>query len=270
MTSAAQIPAVLLSAARRAGRIAVLTGAGMSAESGVPTFRDAQTGWWARFDPAELATPQAWQRDPDLVWGWYLNRIRGVRAAQPNAGHRALARWGRRAPVDVVTQNVDDLHERAGSRVLAHLHGALTAFRCDSCATPFDGPVPGLPPADGPAEVTDRMPPPRCAHCPGQIRPGVVWFGEALPPGAFDDAADAVRAADLVLVVGTSGLVFPASTLPDLAQAAGVPVVEINPEQTDLSRRAEASWRATAAVALPALVDALYGSSEDDRLEPAD
>ncbi len=245
------VPAEILDLARRARRVTVLTGAGMSAESGVATFRDAQTGLWARFDPADLATAAAFRRDPALVFGWYAWRAAQLRSVAPNAGHRALARWGRFADVRIVTQNVDDLHERAGSPVLAHLHGSLTALRCFDCGRPHPGPVPDAAGADG------RVEPPRCAACSGPARPGVVWFGEALPARDFADGVQACEDADLVLVVGTSGLVYPAAGLPELAASQGVPTVEINPEATMLSRRVDHTWRTTAAVGLPALVAAL-------------
>jgi len=230
----------------------------MSAESGVPTFRDAQDGLWEEFDPSQLATPEAWRADPAFVFAWYLWRCRLVRAAAPNPGHLALAQWargaaGRAVDMRIVTQNVDDLHERAGSTVLTHLHGSLFAFRCDSCGRPYDGALP---------EVTtpvERIDPPRCARGDGLIRPGVVWFGEMLPPGAFDTAYDSCRESQVVLVVGTSGLVYPAAVLPELARAAGALVVEINPDDTEISGAVDLTWRETAAVALPTLLTALAG-----------
>lgn len=232
-----------------ATRITVLTGAGMSTESGVPTFRDAQTGLWARFDPERLATEAAFRADPGLVFGWYLWRLGLVRRAQPHAGHRALADWARRAELRLITQNVDDLHERAGSEVLAHVHGSLAAFRCFDCDAPYHGDLP-TPDDDGRAE------PPRCSACGGRVRPGVVWFGEPLPARAFVDAVQACRDADLVLVVGTSGLVYPAAGLPDVARAEGIRVVELNPSPSAVSGSADHVWRTTAAVGLPALVAA--------------
>ncbi|MEX5297294.1 NAD-dependent deacylase [Kocuria sp. CPCC 205292] len=260
----------LLELARSAGTVTVLSGAGMSAESGVPTFRDAGTGLWARWSPEELATPEAWDADPELVWSWYLWRARQLRRLRPNAGHRAVARWADRARVHVVTQNVDDLHERAGSTVLAHLHGSLFAFRCSVCDAPFpERLVPGLGAPTGPEpspgagepmpeepvpEEPARVPPPACRACGGPVRPGVVWFGELLPEGAVDRAASAVAAADLVLVVGTSGLVQPAASLPLLAAGRGTPVVEINPEDTVLTPHADRTVRAGAAEALPRLL----------------
>ncbi len=246
----------LLELARCARTVTVLSGAGMSAESGVPTFRDAGSGLWARWSPEELATPEAWDADPGLVWSWYLWRARQVRRLRPNAGHRAIARWADRARVHVVTQNVDDLHERAGSAVLAHLHGSLFAFRCSACGTPFpDELVPDLGldlPADPEEPARER--PPACPACGGPVRPSVVWFGELLPEGAMERGAEAVAEADLVLVVGTSGLVQPAASLPLIAAGRGVPVVEVNPEDTALTPHADWAVRARSAEALPCLL----------------
>ncbi len=224
----------------------------MSAESGVPTFREAATGLWSRFDVQTLATPEAWAEDPELVWAWYLWRAALVRSVEPNAGHRALAEWGRHRHLQVVTQNVDGLHERAGSPVLTHLHGSLLDYRCADCGTPAGG-IPDLP-----AEPVERATPPPCVVCGGSVRPGVVWFSEMLPDGAIDLAMAAVTDTELVVVVGTSGLVHPAATLPDLARGRDVPVVEINPEETALSERVDHVWRSTAATALPMLVAELH------------
>ncbi|HEY5855046.1 MAG TPA: NAD-dependent deacylase [Aldersonia sp.] len=241
------VPFAILAKIRNAHRIVVSTGAGMSAESGVPTFRDAQTGLWERFDAESLATPQAWAADPALVWAWYQWRAHLVRSVQPNAGHRALARWARVADVAVVTQNVDDLHERAGSSVAAHLHGSLFAPRCSGCGEPAQVPDPLA------VEVT-HLPPPPCALCGAPVRPGVVWFGEELPYEPWRCAVAAVEACDLLLVVGTSSIVYPAAGLPALARAAGAAVVEINPQPTDLTDQVDHSWQTTAAIGLPALV----------------
>lgn len=236
--------------ARDARGVTVLSGAGMSADSGVPTFRGAQTGLWERYDPAQLATPEAWAHDPELVWAWYEWRRSLVAGCDPNDGHRALADWGKLADVRVVTQNVDDLHERAASVVAEHLHGSLFAHRCDHCGEPFEMPPP-------PAELGERLPPPRCPRGDGLIRPGVVWFGELLPPGAIERAAELITASDLVVVVGTSGIVYPAAALPGVAVDAGVPVLEINPTPTELP--ADLHWSVAAAEGLPALVAALEG-----------
>jgi NAD-dependent deacetylase len=248
-----QMPPAVLDLARGARRVAVLTGAGMSAESGVPTFRDAQTGLWEQYDPAALATPGAWEDDPHLVWAWYAWRIRLLRDVEPNAGHRALASWGRASGVDVavVTQNVDDLHERAGSPAPVHLHGSLAEFRCSGCDEKYTSDV------EVPSHQVARFAPPACERCGGHVRPGVVWFGEPLPTGAFERAEQTVSNADLALVIGTSGMVYPAAGLPMIARARGVPVVEVNPHETDLSDAVHHVWRAGAATALPALVAAL-------------
>lgn len=253
MPSSDQVPPEILDLARSARRVTVLTGAGMSAESGVPTFRDAQTGLWERFDPAELATPEAWEEDPAQCWAWYAWRASLVRGTEPHAGHLALAQWQARPGIDlrISTQNVDDLHERAGATVLAHVHGDLFALRCASCGAPAGT---GYPPV---AEPVARLDPASCAACGGLIRPGVVWFGEALPGQAFQDSVEAAQEADLVLVVGTSGLVYPAASIPDFAGARGVPVVEINPRVSEVSASADHAWRAPAGRALPALVSAL-------------
>ena len=225
----------------------------MSAESGVATFRDAQTGLWETFDPEERATPGAWRRQPDVVWAWYLWRHHLVQSVEPNAGHYAVADWQRVADVRVVTQNVDNLHERAGSERVAHLHGTLFGFHCARCGTPFDGPIPDMP------EPVAAVDPPRCVTCGGLIRPGVVWFGEALPDGPWQEAVDAVADSDVVIVVGTSGLVYPAAGLPSAALAKGIPVVEVNPDRTPLSDSATVTVRDTAAAALPGLLERLDG-----------
>ncbi|MGO4200543.1 NAD-dependent deacetylase [Rhodococcus sp. TAF43] len=249
MTAPEPDPA-LVGAARAARRVVVFSGAGMSAESGVPTFRDAQTGLWERFEPAELATPEAWHRDSGLVWAWYQWRTGLARRVQPHAGHRAIAQWAGRTGMTVITQNVDDLHERAGSPVAAHLHGSLFSPRCSDCGSSFPG--------DGgvEAEPTGPLAPPTCENCGGAVRPGVVWFGEALPEDAWQRAVDAVEDCDLMVVVGTSAVVYPAAELPLRAARSGATVVEINPEATGLSDHVHYSWRTTAAVGLPALVAA--------------
>lgn len=248
--SADLVPDELVAWVRQATTVTVLTGAGMSAESGIATFRDAQTGLWERYDPMQIASVDAWLSDPSLVYGWYVWRVAVAHAAAPNAGHLALADWARRTRVRIVTQNVDDLHERAGNSDVVHLHGELMALRCSDewCGAPYDQPLPIV------SEPTERVTPPPCSVCGAPVRPGVVWFGEMLPEGAMDTAADLVLGSDLVLVVGTSGIVYPAAMLPDLARGHGVPVVEINPEATDLSDRVDLCWRTTAARGLPLLV----------------
>ncbi|MBD0864041.1 NAD-dependent deacylase [Gordonia sp. zg691] len=257
-----EIPAAVVELIRDAEWITVFSGAGMSAESGIATFRDAQTGLWEKFDPSELATPEAWDRDPSLVWGWYRWRAREVLGARPNAGHRALADLGASRTVMVVTQNVDDLHERAGSDVVSHLHGSLFAPRCSVCGTPYDGPgatpLPDEATTDEPGENAEpRIAPPACPRCGGAVRPGIVWFGEALPEDEWRRADEAFRACEVVIVVGTSGIVYPAASLPERAVRAGIPVIEFNPAPSALSDIATHSLRMSAAVGLAALVDAL-------------
>jgi NAD-dependent deacetylase len=231
-----------LSAARF---VAVLTGAGISAESGVPTFRDAQTGLWARFDPRELATPSAFERNPKLVWDWYASRRKQVAAAQPNAGHVALAAWERYAPEFLlITQNVDGLHRRAGSEKLVELHGNIARVKCSR-----EGTV--VPRWD---DNDDEIP--RCANCGALLRPDVVWFEEMLPADAFARAEAAASRCDVMLVVGSSAEVYPAAALPAAAGRTGATIVEVNTNATALSLLADHVLRAPAALVLPALLAA--------------
>lgn len=231
-------------------RIAVFSGAGISAESGVPTFRDDRTGLWAKYDPYEVASVDGWQKHPERVWAWYLWRHHLVKEVAPNDGHQAVAKWQDHADVTVVTQNVDDLHERAGSRTVHHLHGSLADFWCDTCGSRYHGPLPDMP------EARTEAAPLRC-ECGGLIRPGIVWFGEQLPDEPWQASLEAVATADLVVVVGTSALVYPAAALPEVALANGVPVIEVNPDSTPLSRSATVSLREPAGVALPTLLERL-------------
>ncbi len=245
----------LLAALRGARHVVVFTGAGVSAESGIPTFRDALTGLWERFDAEALATPQAFRRDPDLVWGWYeWRRMRAMRAS-PNAAHVAIAALEAKvAQLTLVTQNVDDLHERAGSRAPLRLHGSLFAPRCFRCGRDAV-PAPGMPqePDDG-----RPLPPPRCPGYDGLVRPGVVWFGEALPEAVLAKAFDAARACEVLLSVGTSGLVQPAASIPACAKEAGALVVQVNPNATAMDRMADYNLRGSAATVMPALVAAAF------------
>lgn len=254
----------LLDAVASAQHVVALTGAGMSAESGVPTFRDAQTGLWEQYSAEDLATEDAWLADRNLVWSWYQWRARLVRACEPNAGHRALGEWQTRlrdsgGRLEVVTQNVDDLHERGGAEVLSHLHGSLFEFRCDECSEPAEH-DPGVA-ADGRAgsdeDLTEALasPPPACASCrTGRLRPGIVWFGEMLPVDAFDRAQDALAECDLALVIGTSGIVQPAAALPYVALGNGAPVIEVNPAETPFTDHATWHLDGTAATTLPQLI----------------
>lgn len=232
----------------RARHTLVLTGAGISAESGVPTFRDAQTGLWARYRPEDLATPEAFRRDPALIWRWYEWRRALVAAAAPNAGHRALAELAQRVPLTLVTQNVDGMHQRAGSHGVICLHGDLFRNLCSVTKLPIE-----------PEWIAahDEEPPPSPHHPDGLARPGVVWFGENLPQDALDAALAAARRCDVVLSIGTSGIVHPAAGLPGEAQRAGAWFAEINPQRTVLSDAADLVIADTAARALPALLAAL-------------
>jgi NAD-dependent deacetylase len=242
----------------QARRVVIFTGAGMSAESGVPTFRDALTGLWQRFDAEALATPQAFRDDPALVWGWYEWRRSTVGRARPNPGHLAVAAIEARVPDPVlVTQNVDDLHERAGSPAPIHLHGSLFAPRCATCAHPVPVPDDEEEPAEG-----RRVPPPRCARCSGPVRPGVVWFGEALPEAALAAAVEAASSCEVLLTVGTSGLVYPAAEIPQVAARFGAAVIQVNPEETPLDPVADVNLRGPAARVLPALVEAVWGGAD--------
>jgi len=220
------VPDDLIGALRAAHRVMVFTGAGVSAESGLPTFRDKLTGLWERFAAEDLATPEAYRRDPELVWGWYEWRRARMLRAQPNAAHRVIAALADRVPkLTLVTQNVDDLHERAGSSGVIHLHGELNRPYCSSCGHAHD---PGIGIPDEP-DGGRRLAPPRCTGCGAPIRPGVVWFGESLPQRALQGAFDAAAACDFLFVIGTSGLVMPAAQIPARALQAQAKVVEINP-----------------------------------------
>jgi NAD-dependent deacetylase len=244
---AGNFDARLIGGLRCARRIAVLTGAGISAESGIPTFRDAQTGLWSRFRPEELATAAAFRRNPELVWDWYAWR-RGLAArAEPNAGHRSLARLESLVPYfALITQNVDGLHQRAGSAAVIELHGNIHRNKCSA----EDALV-----ADG---YDDRERPPRCPRCGAHLRPDVVWFGEILPPRAVADAETAARSADFMFSIGTSAVVFPAAQLPLIALESGAMVVEINKDRTPLTGVVTFSLLGRAAEILPRLLDATW------------
>jgi NAD-dependent deacetylase len=232
----------------QAGRVCVLTGAGMSAESGIPTFRDALTGLWAHFDPAQLASAEGFRADPAQVWDWYAERRDGVLRAEPNAGHHALAAFAARRPgvLTLVTQNVDDLHQRAGNADTLRLHGDILADRWfEPCRCR---------PARAP-EAAEPGRPPRCPGCGTMARPGVVWFGELLPEGVLAAAQQAAASCDLMLVVGTSGAVWPAAGLAGRARTRGAFVVIVNPQDSEIDAEADVVLRGTAATVLPALLD---------------
>ena len=243
----ADLPPGLVEALRDSRRVVALTGSGISAESGVPTFRDAQTGLWACYDPQELATPEAFARDPELVWKWYAWRRGLVEGARPNAGHTALADLEHRAPVfSLVTQNVDGLHQEAGSLNVVELHGNIRRSRCSVENVTVE------------PDETDDVPP-LCPNCGAPLRPDVVLFGEALPAEALGAASEAARSCDVFLSVGTSGLVYPAASLPYEALDGGAAVVEVNPDHTPLSAHAGFAVRGRAGEVLPDLVRAAFG-----------
>ena len=244
MTNAVNAASNLLRQLALAERVVILTGAGISAESGVPTFRQAQTGLWARFRPEDLATPEAFERDPALVWRWYQWRRRLIRAALPNAGHVAIARLATLiGDLTLITQNVDDLHQTAGSAGYIALHGNIFRNRC-----PADGMTTDC------TEFESVYPPP-CPRCSNPVRPDVVWFGESLDSGMLAAAIDAASAADLLLSVGTSSLVRPAADLPLIARNAGAKIAEVNPAETPLSGLCNWFVREPAAHFLPQMVE---------------
>ena len=248
------IPPGLIFALREAKHVVVFTGAGVSAESGIPTFRDLLTGLWERFNAEDMATPGAFRKDPELVWGWYEWRRMKVLRAQPNPAHLAIAELAKRVPkLTVITQNVDDLHERACSTDVIHLHGSLHSPRCATCGQAHLAPssIPDEP------EGGRRLSPPVCS-CGGFVRPGVVWFGEDLPVIALHRAFAAAKECDVLFAIGTSGLVQPAARMPSLAKQAGASVVQVNPTSTGLDRECTWSLRGAAGDIMPRLLQAAF------------
>lgn len=236
-------------ALRHAKHVVVLTGAGVSKESGVPTFRDAVDGLWARFDPMQLATREAFQADPKLVWEWYEYRRGLMRGAKPNAGHDALAQLQKRfESLTVITQNIDDLHEQAGSTQVVRLHGSIAQNKCfnDCQGKPTLVDISGL-----------SGTPPTCPHCGGYVRPNVVWFGELLPIDQVNAAYAALEKCDALLVIGTSGLVNPAAQMPAYAKRFGATLIEVNMEATPITRIADVHLQGASGELLPQVVAAL-------------
>jgi len=240
-----KFPDELIETFRAARHICVLTGSGVSAESGVPTFRDAQTGLWEKFDPQQLATPEAFHDDPALIWRWYRWRRELVATAAPNPGHLALVDLAAMLPqMTLITQNVDGLHQRAGSRNVTEFHGNLFANRC----------IVGDCIASG-ADMSVAIP--LCPGCGGMLRPGVVWFGEPIPAEASRAANTGASTCDVFLSIGTSSLVSPAAGLAEIAQRHGATVIEINPDATPLTGQSHFALRGKSGVVLPELVSCL-------------
>lgn len=232
----------------KAERVAVLTGAGVSQESGLRTFRDAQTGLWAQYRPEDLASPEAFARDPKLVWDWYAWRREAIKSVRPNPGHYALTEMEKRFPVfTLITQNVDGLHHMAGSRNLLELHGNILKVRCADCGryTETWG------------DDLDHVP--VCESCGGLLRPDVVWFGESLPRAELESAIEAARACQVFFSIGTSGLVHPAAALGYAAHNKGSVVVEINAEPTPLTPKADFFFQGKSGEILPHLVKSVWG-----------
>jgi NAD-dependent deacetylase len=232
-----------------AERVVVSSGAGMSKESGIPTFRDAMEGLWANFDPQSLATEAGFRADPRRVWSWYAWRRERVSDARPNPGHRALAEMEALVPgLVVVTQNVDGLHTEAGSTDVVELHGNIRRVRCLDRGHAYDGPLPPY----GEGEEQD---PPPCPVCGSPLRPDVVWFGELLPADAVERAWDLAGRCDALLLIGTSGTVWPAAELPLVARRRGASIIEVNPVPSELTHAADVFLAGPAGEVLPALLD---------------
>jgi NAD-dependent deacetylase len=233
----------LIDLLRGSTRVAVLTGAGVSAESGLPTFRDAMSGLWSQYKPEDLASPEAFERDPEMIWEWYSMRRLKAGDVQPNPGHYALVEMACHFPsFTLITQNVDGLHQRAGSQDVIELHGNITRVRCSSGCGVFSAwdDIPGHVPV--------------CPACGNKLRPDVVWFGEMLPPAALDAATAAARHSDLFISIGTSGLVQPAASLAYLAIQNGARVAEINAEATPLTSEADYFLQGMSGAILPELL----------------
>lgn len=248
MAATFDIPSELLAVLAQAKRVAVLTGAGISAESGVPTFRDKH-GLWQKFKPEELASMDGFLRNPELVWEWYQSRRHVIHTVQPNPGHVALAEMEQLFPAfTLITQNIDRLHQRAGSTQVYELHGNIIDNYCVRCTHPHDYQY---------SEETAQQTIPRCTYCGGLVRPAVVWFGEMLPEDVLLTAQEAAMECDVFLSIGTSAEVYPAAHLPLYARQAGAYVVEINPTPTQLTPLVDAAIQAPSGKALPLIVEQL-------------
>ena len=242
-------PADLISLLGGTNKLVALTGAGVSQESGLRTFRDAQTGLWAQYKPEDLASPQAFRRDPKLIWDWYAWRREAVKGVRPNAGHYALAELEVRMPAfTLITQNVDGLHRFAGNQNVLELHGNIQRIRCSECYTI----------ADVWEDDTESVP--KCSVCGGLLRPDVVWFGEALPRDQLEAAVAAARNCEVFFSIGTSGVVQPAASLAHAARNRGAVVVEVNAEPTPLTSKARYVFHGKSGEILPDLVKAVWNT----------
>ena len=246
-----KFPVEIIEKLRTTDSVVVLTGAGASAESGVPTFRDAMTGLWAKYRPEDLATPQAFHANPRKVWEWYQWRRVVIADVEPNNGHYALVEMekhlgSRNADFTLITQNVDGLHAKAGSQRIIELHGNIQLTKCDDCLEPVTH-----------WEATDT-PPPLCPECAGLLRPDVVWFGEGLPTDALNMAIATAHQGALFFSIGTSAVVQPAASLPIMALEAGALVVEINPNPTPISERVGYFLQGPSGEILPELIKAIW------------
>jgi len=248
------IPAALGRRLASAKAVVAFTGAGVSAESGVPTFRGAD-GIWSKLKPEELANMNAFMKNPSLVWEWYAHRKKIMSTIEPNAGHRALVQMERFIPAfAVVTQNIDNLHARAGSRTVYELHGNIERNYCMKCGKAY-----------GSEFAAAESGVPVCHECGGLVRPDVVWFGEMLPEDEWNASVRAAEGADVFLSIGTSAVVYPAASLPLIAKRAGAYIVEINPEPTPLTPAADEFLQGPSGVILPLLADAMEGARSPGR-----
>ena len=243
---------------QKAKKVVFFTGAGISADSGIPTYREKLSGIWAGYDPRDLETAKAFRENPALVWGWYLWRRFRVAQAEPNAAHLAVARMAdSQRQVSVITQNIDDLHERAGSLDVVHLHGSLAMPKCFACHRPAV-----VPPDQSAVPVNGALiEPPRCPRCNGKMRPAVVWYGEDLPPQAWKAAVLLVKDCDLLISVGTSGIVRPAAGLPNLALESGASVIHVNKADVAMGEEKELMLVGSAAEVLPMLLERIETST---------
>ena len=243
------IPQELIRFLASASRVVALTGAGASQESGLRTFRDAQTGLWAQYKPEDLASPEAFTRDPKLVWDWYAWRREAIKGARPNPGHYALVEIEKRIPnFTLITQNVDGLHRFAGSQNVLELHGNIQKVRCSECGTFTE------------TWGDDSESVPVCERCGGLLRPDVVWFGEPLPRSELEAAVTASRACQVFFSIGTSGAVQPAAALAHAARNNGSVVVEINAEPTPLTPIVDFALHGKSGEILPGLFRAVWGA----------